>query len=151
MRAFVIIIAAFALAGPAAAQSVQAGAYLCSVEQYAGVGSTHLEGAGPPEAFASSEVYRFRISATQESDGRLRIVETPYNGPQRSAMQWEDDNSTLHAAYIGDGRAFEAEEGPGFMSFGRDGGGLQFYHSGFQYAGGDDESVAVRWGRCTRE
>jgi hypothetical protein len=90
---------------------------------------------------------------TSETESRLRIVEAPYDGPQRSMAQWEDDNSTLHAAYVGDGRAFKAEEGTGFLNFGRDrwGEGLQFFHSGFQYAGGEDESVAVRWGRCARE
>jgi hypothetical protein len=154
MRLVVVgLVTGLALANTAAAQSVQAGRYLCSVEQLAGIGSTHLEGAGPPDAFTSAELYRFRILVTPEADGRLRVVEAPNNGPQQSTRQWEDDNSTLHTAYFGDGRAFRAEEGTGFLNFGhhRWGEGLQFFHSGFQYAGGEDESVAVRWGRCARE
>ena len=153
MRILLAAVAWMCVAGSAVAQSVQAGSYLCTVEQMAAIGSTHLQGAGPPEVFTDSEVYRFRLRVTTEGDGRLRIVEAPYDGPDRSRYQWEDANSTLHSAYIGDGQAFEAEDGPGFLNFRRDrwGDGLQFYHSGFQYGGGEDESVAVRWGRCVVE
>ncbi len=153
MRLLVVVFAWTCFAASAAAQSVQGGSYLCTVEQMTAIGSTHLEGAGPPEVFSDTELYRFRIRVTADQDGRLRIVEAPYDGPNRSRYEWEEENSTLHDAYIGDGRAFEAEEGLGFLSFGRDrwGVGVQFYHSGFQYGGGEDESVAVRWGRCILE
>ncbi len=154
MRVVVVaVLLSGALASGAAAQAVSAGSYLCSVEQQAHIGSTHLERAGPPETFSSDEVYRFRLVVTGADGARLRIQETPYDGPQRSTAVWEDDNSALHGAYVGDGRAFTAERGPGFLNFGRDrwGANLQFYHAGFQYAGGEDESVAVRWGRCARE
>ncbi len=153
MRAIVIgLTAGLMLTGVASAQAVRVGSYLCSVEQLAGVGSVHLEGAGPPDAFTSVEVYRFRIVVTQQRD-QFRIEEAPYDGPDRSMAQWEDDNSTLHGAYVGDGRAFKEVEGSGFLNFGRDrwGRDLQFYHAGFQYAGGEDESLAVRWGRCAPE
>ena len=152
MRVVLIAAATVMLpTGVASAQSVRPGAYLCSVEQLAGVGSVHLEGASTPDAFTSDERYRFRLIVTQE-DGRLRIEEAPYDGPDGSPSQWEDDNSTLHSIYVGDGRAFRAEEGSGFLNFGAARSGvLQFYQSGFQYAGGEDESVAVRWGRCVPE
>jgi hypothetical protein len=138
----------------ARAQALQAGTYLCTMEQRAGIGSTHLEGAGPPEAFSHAEHYRFRISVSAVRDtSQLRLVEAPYNGSDRSNYEWEDENSTLHSAYIGDGRAFTAEGRPGFMNFARDrwGDALQFYHAGYEYAGGEDESLSVRWGRCRAE
>lgn len=146
------IVALIAL-GQASALSV--GGYVCSVEQYAGIGSVHLEGSGPPAAFTEGTPYRFRLVVSVGAEaGQLRIVETPYTGPDRSTYQWQDANSTLHAPYVGDGRVFSAEGEPGFLIVGPDRGhpgSLQFYHSGFQYAGGEDESVAVRWGRCSPE
>jgi hypothetical protein len=156
MRVLVLAALLTTLApGDALAQrSVTTGSYLCTVEQIAGIGTSHLEGAPPPSAFAGAERYRFRLTVTAEpTPGRFRVVEAPYDGPDASRAQWEDDNSTLHAPYVGDGRAFTAEGAPGILSFGRDGWGeaLQFYHAGYQYAGGEDESLSVRWGRCARE
>lgn len=151
MRAILAAVALWTLTGGVAtAQRVGVGAYLCSVHQMTAIGSTHLEGAGPPVVFSDSELYHFRILVTADPDGRLRVVETPYDGPSRSMYQWEDANSTLHSPYVGDGREFRAEDAPGFLTFGphRWGDDLQFYHSGFQYGGGEDESLAVRWGRC---
>jgi hypothetical protein len=96
--------------------------------------------------------FAFTVNAVPNTR-QWRIVETTYNGPDRSNYQWEDDNSTLHSAYVGDGRAFVAEGGPGFMNFARDrwSDALQFYHAGYEYAGGEDEHLSVRWGRCRVE
>lgn len=151
--AAILAAATLMLASTAAAQSVAVGTYLCTVEQTASIGSTHVEDARPPSASTNNELYRFRLSVSDAPDGRLRVVEVPYDATDSSRYLWEDDNSTLHSAYRGDGRAFNAEGAPGFLNFGRDrwGDALQFYHSGFQYAGGEDESVAVRWGRCAPE
>lgn len=138
--------------GSASAQAVSSGTYICTVEQRASISTTHLEGAGPPEANIHTAQYRFRMQVTQNS-GSFRIVEVPYDGPDQSRMQWEDDNSTFHGAYVGDGRAFHSEDGPGFLNFNRDrwGPALQFYHSGYEYAGGEDQHLSVRWGRCAEE
>ena len=49
--------------GTAEAAEIQEGSYLCTVEQRAGIGATHLEGAGPPGAFVDEEpLARFMIS-----------------------------------------------------------------------------------------
>ncbi|MEJ0058207.1 MAG: hypothetical protein WDM79_00760 [Terricaulis sp.] len=138
--------------GVASAQAVGAGTYLCTTEQRASIGTTHLEGAGPPEASASTPRYRFRLHVTEHA-GSYRVVEVPYEGPDQSPFQWEDDNSTLHSAYVGDGRAFHSEDGPGFLNFNSDAWGpaLQFHHAGYEYAGGEDRQLSVRWGRCVAE
>jgi hypothetical protein len=138
--------------GIASAQAVSAGTYICTVEQRASISATHLEGAGPPEASISDVRYRFRMQVTENS-GSFRVAEVLYDGPDQSRFQWEDDNSTLHSVYVGDGRAFHSEDGPGFLNFNRDrwGPALQFYHSGYEYAGGEDQHLSVRWGRCTAE
>lgn len=156
MRAAILVAATFAFAGEASAQRVEAGSYLCSVEQLASISSTHLEDADPPVARADASSHRFRITVKPETNGRRLIVEeAPYDGPDRSSMQWEDDNSLLHAPYVGDGYRFDAlGEVPGFLRFTRDprwGDDLQFYHAGFQYAGGEDIHLNARWGRCQRE
>lgn len=144
--------AVVALVALGQAGAVSVGSYVCSVEQKASIASTHLEGAGPPLASTDTQAYRFRIVVAADA-GRLRIVEAPYTGADASPYQWEDENSTLHAAYLGDGRAFAEEEGPGFLNFGRNrwGPGLQFYHAGYEYGGGEDQSLSVRWGSCLRE
>jgi hypothetical protein len=153
MRAGLIVAFVLLCSGAASAQALREGSYLCAVEQRAGIGSTHLEGAGPPEAFAQAVHYRFRLTATRAPDGRLRVVEAPYDGPEHSRYQWEDDNSTLHSVYVGDGRDFTAVDAPGILNFARDrrGDALQFYHAGYEYAGGEDKSLSVRWGRCAPE
>jgi hypothetical protein len=147
-----LVCLAFLAATATPAHAIDAGSYLCTVERKAGVSTSHLEGAGLPETFASSELYRFRIVVTSDA-GRFRIVEAPYDGPERSAHQWEDDNSTLHGAYVGDGHRFTSETEPGFLVVGPDrwGSELQYYHAGHEYAGGEDKHVSVHWGRCTRE
>lgn len=154
MRAILTGLCALVFSAPPAfAESVQAGLYLCTVEQTAQIGSSHVEGAGPPTVSVNATPYQFRLRASTEADGRLRIVEAPFDGESRSRFQWEDENSTLHAPYVGDGFLFGASGAPGFLRFSGDrwGNALQFYHSGFQYGGGEDESLAVRWGRCEPE
>lgn len=157
MRVFATaLVATVLLIGAAAAQQrgrVAPGYYLCTVEAKASIGSTHLENAPPPDArVEETPRYRFRLLVSAEGD-RLRVTEAPYDGPERSLWQWEDDNSTLHAAYIGNGAAFVAEGAPGILNFGRDrwGDALQFYHAGFEYGGGEDEQMSIRWGRCAPE
>lgn len=154
---FAAITVAFSLfVAEASAQLVGSGSYICSVEQLASISSTHLEDADPPVASVDTDRYRFRITISTERDtDRLIVEEAPYTGPDRSLVQWEDDNSTLHAPYAGDGYRFDAiGDMPGFLRFTRDprwGDDLQFYQSSFQYAGGEDIHLNVRWGRCQPE
>ena len=153
MRAILLASALCAgICGEASARVLSVGTYLCTVEQRAGIGTNHLEGAPPPTAYSGPQHYRFRISVTAEGD-RLRIVETAYTGADRSNAQWEDDNSTLHDAYLGEGDQFSPEHGQGFLDFARNawGEGVQFHRAGFEYAGGEDEQVSIRWGRCVKE
>jgi hypothetical protein len=140
------------MAALAGANVLSPGGYLCTAQQTASIGSTHLDGARAPHSSDSSDAYRFRILVSAEGD-RLRVVEAPYDGPDRSRYEWEDANSTLHTAYVGDGREFTAVGAPGFLTVGpnRWGEGIQFYHAGFQYAGGEDESLGIRWGTCEPE
>jgi hypothetical protein len=156
MRLAVLTALCVAVATDASARLVEPGTYLCSVEQLAFVSSTHLEDADPPIARGGPHHYRFRINISNERESdRLVVEEAPYDGPERSLVQWEDDNSTLHAPYVGDGYRFDAVgEVPGFLRFARDrrwGDDIQFYHSSFQYAGGEDIHLNARWGRCQRE
>ena len=155
MRALPLALIVSALAPTAYAQPLlHAGTYLCTSEQRAGVGATHLENAPPPSAFAEHARFQFRIAVTRNG-ADYRLVEAPYDGPGHSDYQWEDDNSTLHAAYLGDGSHFEAADGHGFIDFALVragwGGELQFFHAGYEYAGGEDETLSVHWGRCASE
>ncbi|MES2001985.1 MAG: hypothetical protein V4444_06720 [Pseudomonadota bacterium] len=83
------------------------------------------------------------------------MIEIAYEGPDRDRAEWEDKNSVLHSAYFGNGTDFYAADRPAFMTLyrtrpGHSDGDIAFYHSGFEYPGGEDENLAVRWGRCRK-
>ncbi len=124
--------------------------YVCTVEQKAGIGAVHLEDAGAPEAFIETETpTRFSIRITGEGQ-HFVAIETPYSGADRDRYEWHTPNTVLHSAYESDdGRDFVAVEDQAFLRVTtmRDG-SLRFYHSGFEYPGGVDTNLSVRWGTC---
>lgn len=96
-----------------------------------------------------------QITPIPKSVKKYRLTEIAYDGSDRDQAEWEDENSVLHGAYLGDGGVFNADDGPAFLTlahtrFPNSDGDLEFYHAGFEYAGGEDEHLSVRWGRCRR-
>ena len=134
------------------------GDYLCTVAEKASIESIHLEGADPPKATKNFRVpARFKMRITQEKDKKweFRLVELPYEGADRDPTEWHTRNSVLHSPYVGNGERFSATEKDteGFFIFGRtvhtnDDGAYSFYHTGFEWPGGVDTNLSVRWGRC---
>lgn len=80
-----LLILALLFAAPTAHAEalLQAGHYLCTAEERAGVGTNHTEGAPPPSAFSEHVQYHFRIAVTR-SGADYHVVEVPYDGPARS-------------------------------------------------------------------
>lgn len=139
-------------AGTATAQEIEAGKYLCTVAQRAGIGMIHLEGADPPSAFVDAgPTVKFRIEVAR-GPGYV-VTELPYDGPDASGAVWQTDNAILHSAYIGDGWEFTAKEDQAFLRMHQsiEPNTIWFWHSGFEYPGGVDTKLTVRWGRCIRE
>jgi hypothetical protein len=150
MRPFLAaVIALTCITGPAL--SAETRDYVCTVEQKAGIGAVHLEGAGAPEAFIATETpTRFSMQITGEGQ-RFVAIETPYSGADRDRYEWHTPNTVLHSAYESDdGRDFVAVEDRAFLRITtmRDG-SLRFYHSGFEYPGGEDTNLSVRGGICS--
>lgn len=137
---------------------IGAGVYLCTVSAKAGIGSIHIEGSGPPEAFAVNRAatrFKMRITRNRSRTKPFRMVEIAYDGSDRDQAEWEDENSVLHSAYLGNGTDFYAVDDPAFITLyrinpGHADGNIAFYHSGFEHPGGEDENLAVRWGRCRK-
>lgn len=125
--------------------------YICAVEQKAGIGAAHLEGSGTPQAFVSRETpTRFGMRITREEGRGSHAAETSYAGPDRDPYEWQTANSVLHGAYSSDdGENFVATEDQAFLRIltARNG-TLRFYHAGFEYPGGEDTNLSVRWGTC---
>lgn len=137
------------------------GEYLCTVAEKASIASIHLEGAGPPVASSENGLTtKFKIGIREHLGGgksRLQLIELPYDGPDRDRYEWHTKNSVIHTPYIGDGANFESTDAgeEGFFVLGPTihssaDGDLAFYHSGFEWAGGEDTALSVRWGRCKR-
>ena len=137
------------------------GEYLCTVAEKASIESIHLEGSGPPSAVAERNLTtRFRIDISKVQIGgqqRLRLDELPFDGANRDSIEWHTANSVLHSSYLGDGESFHTaqKDTEGFFVLGPTvhssaDGDLSFYHSGFEWAGGEDTRLSVRWGRCKR-
>ena len=138
------------------------GEYLCTVAEKASIESNHTEGAGPPAAVAyDTPATRFRIGISKVQSGgqqRLQLDELPFDGAGRDTTDWHTPNSVLHAPYLGDGQSFHAteEDAEAFFVLGgptvhsNADGNLSFYHSGFEWAGGEDTYLSVRWGRCKK-
>jgi hypothetical protein len=136
--------------------AVWPGNYLCTVDQKAGISVLHLEGRDQPQAFVSQHVntrFAMRIEGTPDGGGEVfRVIELPYTGPDRDPHEWQSANSVLHGEYIGEWDRFFASEDQGFLRVGNNGDEtIWFYHSGFEYAGGEDASLTVRSGNCTRQ
>jgi hypothetical protein len=130
-----------------------AGDYICTVEQKAGIGALHLEGSGPPRAFVANKPrtrFAIRISPPTAKERRYRMVERPYSGRDRDRHVWHTPNAVLHSAYLSaDGEAFVAVEDQAFLQLSPvSSGSFHFYHAGFEYPGGVDANLSVRWGTC---
>jgi len=141
---------------PAPVRPNPAGVYLCTVASKAGLARLHLEGAGPPSAFATDgPATKFKVRITPESKRRkrYRLVEIAYDGPDRDEAEWEDENTVLHSRYVGDGVLFHAIDGPDFFEMARaahQDGNIEFYHAGFEHPGGEETNLSVRWGQCRK-
>ena len=149
--AFAVVVALTCTTG--SAWSADARDYVCTVEQKAGIGAVHLEGAGAPEAFIAAETpTRFSMRITGEGQ-HFVAVETPYSGEGRDRYEWHTSNTVLHSAYDSDdGRDFVAVEDRAFLRLTTmPDGSLRFYHSGFEYPGGEDTNLSVRWGTCAAQ
>lgn len=156
---FAIVAVALAAtfgASDAMAEHPFVGQYACTVMQKAGIGGTHLEGATTPRAFIANAGHRFRIGVFAERDG-FTVRELPYDGADRDQSEWHTPNSVLHSDYYGDAGEddnISALTDQGFLRFDwadRTTGALWFYHAGFEYPGGEDTNLSVRFGRCERE
>ena len=142
--------------GTGYAQERVDGDYLCTVAEKASITSIHLEDADPPFAGVDDQLpTRFRMRITQEDEGdySYRMIEIPYDGDDRDPRTWHTENSILHSAYLGNGIEFSAIEGQSFLSIhptvhDNSDGDISFYHAGFEYPGGEDTELSVRWGRC---
>lgn len=137
------------------------GRYLCTVAEKASIESLHLEDSGPPTAVSQRNVAtRFRIEISEREDGqsdKLSLVELTYDGPDRDPTEWQTRNSVLHSPYVGRGSGFRSTdaEAEGFFVLGptvhsNADGDFAFYHSGFEWAGGEDTYLSIRWGRCKK-
>ena len=127
--------------------------YICTVAEKAGIASNHLENGPPPSAFLGTELAtRFKIKIVSENDNSL-LMEIPYDGPDYDVVDYGSPSSVLHDTYRGDGREFKSEDDQSFFSLfetihSNEDGDLAFYHAGWEYPGGEDTTLAVRWGRC---
>lgn len=127
--------------------------YLCSVREKAGIATLHHEDAPPPKAFTDRATKRFalRLSEPTGGDKRFLIIEIAYEGPDRDKREYQTPNALLHSKYVGDGRNFTAVEDQGFLRLiPINDTRFEFYHSGFEYPGGEDADLSVRWGACER-
>lgn len=141
-----------------AVNPVKPGEYLCTVAEKTSISQTHLEDSPPPAAVIDSSLpTRFPIAISVEGDGDYRLVELPYSGSDRDPYEWHSEMSVIHGEYRGNGESFRStvtgEEA--FFVIGRTvhanrDGDLVFYHSGFEWAGGEDLSLSSRWGRCSK-
>lgn len=137
---------------------LEPGEYLCTVAQKTAIAQTHLEGGPPPTAMIdNTSPTRFPIAVSVTEEGDYRLVELPYDGPDRDQSEWHTEMSVLHGEYRGDGERFRStgEWEQGFFVIHRTlhsnaDGDLGFHHAGFEWAGGEDHSLSSRWGRCRK-
>lgn len=124
-------------AGAASAANRPSGAYICTVEQKAGIGGEMMEGSDPPAAFIDKASAKFRIVVTpptKKAKGRVR----------------ETAHTVLKGDYVGDGWRFGAvgEQGLLHIDFIGEAGWLWFYHAGFEKPDIDHLNLSVRSGPC---
>lgn len=159
-KASSVLVFAFTVAGtePMHSQPGLVGDYLCTIVEKASIGTTHLEGAPPPKAFINDRLLmRFGLRITYDGKDRstYKMVEIPYEGPDRDLTDWHTENSVLHSVYVGDGTTFKATDSDGFVRFhatvhSNEDGGFSFSHGGYEWAGGEDGHLSIRWGRCKK-
>lgn len=120
------------------AADVPRGAYLCTVEQTAGIGAEMLEGSDPPKAFIAKDALTFRILVTPPKKGAKGRVRETTGG------------KLLRVAYYGDGTKFAAAQDQAFLrlDFIGEAGWLWFYHAGFEKPDVDHLNLTVREGHC---
>ncbi len=157
---FALLIGAVAIAhaNMASAKYDNSGTYLCTVSAKAGIAGLHLERAGPPSAWkyeGPATRFKMQITPIDLKAFKFSLKELEYTGEDRDPGEWQDENSVLHGEYQGDGNSFVALEDQAFFSFGttrhkNSDGDFEFYHSGFEYPGGEDTNLSVRWGRCKK-
>jgi len=159
MKNCCLITLCLGLLGNTNAEHPFVGDYLCTVSEKASISSTHLENAGPPTAVIDKHLptrFRMRISPVKHPKGKFQLTEINYKGTDFDQMSWHTIKSIFHGPYFGDGSRFVAnDETDGVFSISQTrhankDGDLSFYHSGFEWAGGDDTRLSIRWGRCKR-
>lgn len=145
--------------GPANAQEALVGEFLCTVAEEAGIASIHLEDAGPPEAYVDEENLPMRfLIRIEQRDGPVddfALIELDYDGPDRDMRDYGTPFSVIHETYRGSDGEFRGPQSPSYFSLyetahANEDGSFAFYQSGFQYPGGEDTELVVRWGRCRR-
>lgn len=127
---------------PADAANLPHGAYICTVEQTAGIGAEMMEGSDPPKAFADDGERSFRIVVTPPKKGaKGRVIETTGRDPTSALLQ---------GTYLGDGWKFAATQDQAFLrlDFIGEAGWLWFYHAGFEKPDVDHLNLTVREGHC---
>lgn len=148
----------FALIGACLIGNAQAGItivgeYACAVHEKAGIASIHLEDSGPPAAYLEHEIqstFGMKIEATLDERLPYKATETTDRGNNPDGMEYHTQFSVLHSAYLGNGSNFGAAEDQAFLRiYNRKDGGLYFYHAGFEYPGGEDVRLSVRYGECS--
>jgi len=135
------------------------GAYVCTVKQKASIASRHMAGSGEPKAAIDSDLpKRFSINIKSHNIPfiGLQVDETPYAGSDRDRVEYHTENSVLHSSYSGAGPEFSANQDQGRFWLGKaatsdSDGDYEFYHSGFEYPGGEDTKLSIRWGYCKRQ
>ncbi len=134
--------AAFAADAAASPKNVPRGAYVCTVEQTAGIGAEMMEGSDPPKAFVADGERSFRIVVTPpKKNVKGRVIETTGRDPA---------SALLHGTYVGDGWKFAAVQDQGFLrlDFIGEAGWLWFYQAGFEKPDVDHLNLTVREGHC---
>ncbi|MFM9864207.1 MAG: hypothetical protein ACKVRO_11425 [Micropepsaceae bacterium] len=130
------------LASAASALVTPRGAYICTVEQTAGIGAEMMEGADPPKAFIGEGTARFRIVVSRPSKGGKVRVEGRPSGTASATV--------LRGVFLGDGWRFTAAKDQAFLrlDFIGEAGWLWFYHAGFEKPDVDHLNLTVRQGHC---
>ena len=140
------------ISATAGAETEISGVYTCTVDQKAGISSIHLEGADPPRAYKLHGVqttFGMRIDYSSDTDHPFVVIETEDRGEKPDRTQYHTNFSVLHGAYHGDGRDFAAADDQAFLRLHHQPSGkLFFYHAGFEYPGGEDVRLSVRFGQC---
>lgn len=143
---------------PGAADRPSTGDYRCTVAEKASIESNHTEGSAPPVAVIEERMpTRFTIRIAAGPDNALQLTELPYDGADRDQREWHTPSSVIHGTYSWSGDSFRSDEDDEEAFFAlrptvhsNVDGNLSFYHSGFEWAGGEDTYLSIRWGRCRR-